>query len=337
MNNNNELLKVENLKITFKQRHGDVTAVDDVSLTINKGRIIGFVGESGCGKSVTSRSFLRIEAPGRIKSGTIEYYPSEHQTIRIDQADPRGAIIRSIRWNDIAMIFQEPMTSLGPMHTIGNQIAEAMTLHLHISKKEAAKQIIEVLLSVGMPRPEQIVDQYPHQLSGGLRQRAMIAMALSCNPKLLIADEPTTALDVTTEAQILALLSERQKALGMAILYISHNLAVISKIAEYVLVMYLGQIVEEAPVDMIFQEPAHPYTRALLASIPQLTSDTKNRLETIKGDIPDPYSRPAGCPFHPRCPQKIGGSCDRVVPAKSQLANGTRVACHLYTSSSKVG
>jgi oligopeptide/dipeptide ABC transporter ATP-binding protein len=223
------------------------------------------------------------------------------------------------------------MTSLGPMHTIGNQISEAIRLHKGSEKKEAMQLAIETLRSVGMPRAEKIVRQYPHQMSGGMRQRAMIAMALSCNPNLLIADEPTTALDVTTEAQILELLIERRQALNMTILYITHNLAVISQIADKILVMYLGRIVEEASTEVLFNNPKHPYTKALLKSIPQIHSDSGAKLEAIEGDITNPFTRPTGCTFHPRCSQSIAGVCDQNVPKMIQLKDSVRVACHLYT------
>jgi oligopeptide/dipeptide ABC transporter ATP-binding protein len=325
------LLETNNLKITFQQRYGLVTAVEDVSFQVKKGKIIGLVGESGCGKSVTCRSFLRIEAPGQLKAGEILFYPSNGKAVHIHKLDPKKNAIRSIRWKEIAMIFQEPMTSLGPMHTIGNQISEAIRLHTNSDKKEAMRLAIESLRSVGMPRAENIVRQYPHQMSGGMRQRAMIAMALSCNPNLLIADEPTTALDVTTEAQILELLNERRQALNMTILYITHNLAVISQIADKILVMYLGRIVEEASTEVLFNYPKHPYTKALLKSIPQIHSDSGEKLEAIEGDIPNPFTRPAGCTFHPRCSQSIAGVCNQTIPKMIQLKDSVRVACHLYT------
>jgi len=231
--------------------------------------------------------------------------------VRLDQLDERGAEIRSIRGNDIAMIFQEPMTSLSPVHTIGDQIMEAIILHQEVDKKEARKRAIDMLDRVGMPKPEQRVDDYPHQLSGGMRQRAMIAMALSCTPSMLIADEPTTAVDVTTEAQILDLMRNLQDDMGMAIMYITHNLGVIAEMCDNVVVMYLGKQVEQAGVDAIFYDPKHPYTQALLRSIPRIGRKSRERLESIKGVVPDPYSIPPGCPFHPRCAQYMPGICDR--------------------------
>jgi peptide/nickel transport system ATP-binding protein len=228
------------------------------------------------------------------------------------------------------MVFQEPMTSLGPMHTIGNQIREAILLHRTTDKREAEQTALQALKSVGMTRSEKVMRQYPHQLSGGMRQRVMIAMALSCEAQLLIADEPTTALDVFTEAQIIELLKEKQASLGMAILYITHNLSVIAGLASAVVVMYLGRIMEKADTETLFRDARHPYTRALMKSIPRVDRDQKERLETIRGGIPDPYDRPKGCVFHPRCPECIPGTCDAVAPRMARLDNGAEVACHLY-------
>ncbi|MEO8245299.1 MAG: ABC transporter ATP-binding protein, partial [bacterium] len=293
------LLEVQDLSLHIGTRDGAVRAADGLSFKIRRGRVLGVVGESGSGKSFTAKGLMRIEQPARIKGGTMTFW-GENGPVRLDQIDPASAEMRAVRWGQIAMIFQEPMTSLGPMHTIGAQIAEAVMLHEKVGKAEAMKRAVEVLASVGMPRAEEAARQYPHQLSGGMRQRAMIAMALSCHPKLLIADEPTTALDVTTEAQILELLEAKQKALGMAILFISHNLAVIAQIADDVVVMYLGKIVEQADVKTLFANPRHPYTRALLRSMPSVDHDPEGRLATIDGAVPDPLARPKGCPFHPR-------------------------------------
>jgi len=330
MSNNNILINIENLKISFWLRQGVVRAVDGVSFQIKQGSVVGLVGESGCGKSVTARSLLRIEAPGKIDDGKIILNTGSDVIIKIHKLTEKSQEIRAIRGNEISMIFQEPMTSFGPMHTIGNQICEAINVHRDISKKDAQRKAIDALKSVGISRPEMVMKQYAHQLSGGMRQRAMIAMALICEPKLLIADEPTTALDVTTEAQILELLMGRQQRMNMAILYISHNLAVISQIADEVVVMYLGQIVEQANVETLFSAPKHPYTQALMKSIPQIKKDSKGKLEVIKGNIPDPYTRPSGCYFHQRCPQFIRGLCDKLVPQMCVLEDGARVACHLY-------
>ncbi len=327
------LIDVKNLKVHFTMREGTVKAVDDVSFSIPRGKTLGVVGESGCGKSVTSRAVLRIVPhPGKIVAGQILFNRNGgSQSIDLAQMDARGQEIRKIRGGEIAMVFQEPMTSLSPVHNIANQIMEAIMLHQDVTKREARAQAIEMLRLVNMPKPEQVIDYYPHQLSGGMRQRAMIAMALSCKPSLLIADEPTTALDVTTEAQILELMRDLQERLGMAILYITHNLGVIAEMTENVIVMYLGKVVERGDVDSIFHDPKHPYTRDLLKSIPKLTGETRGkRLQAIKGMVPDPFSLPKGCSFHPRCTEFIKGVCDAVEPPDVALGNGRFVKCHLY-------
>ena len=338
------MLQVKDLKTYFFLDEGTVRAVDGASFELTRGQTLGIVGESGCGKSVTSQSILRIvPRPGRIVSGEIIYYrrgedgkgpEGATEAVRLDQLDERGPEIRSIRGNDIAMIFQEPMTSLSPVHTIGDQIMEAIILHQEVDKKEARKRAIDMLDRVGMPKPEQRVDDYPHQLSGGMRQRAMIAMALSCHPSLLIADEPTTALDVTTEAQILDLMRNLQDDMGMAIMYITHNLGVIAEMCDDVVVMYLGKQVEQASVDAIFYDPKHPYTQALLRSIPRIGRKSRERLESIKGVVPDPYAIPKGCPFHPRCSKFMPGVCnaDTEVPYV-EVAPHHWVRCHLYGES----
>jgi oligopeptide/dipeptide ABC transporter ATP-binding protein len=336
METNNIILAIKDLKIAFKMRQGIVHAVNGVSFQLRKGKVLGIVGESGSGKSVTARSILRIEAPGKLISGEINFHSENQGDVEIQKLDPKGDSIRSIRWKEIAMIFQEPMTSFGPMHTFGNQIAEVLTLSNKLSKREAQYLAVEGLRSVGMPRPEKVINQYPHQISGGMRQRAMIAMALICNPEILIADEPTTALDVSTEAQILDVLAERQKTLNTSVLYISHNLGVVANISDEVIVMYLGQIVEYAPVSELFNDPKHPYTAALLNSIPNIDKDYKEqKLEVIKGSIPDPYHHPAGCKFHPRCPQFINGLCNMVEPSLLAISLHRYVSCHLYNPSPK--
>jgi peptide/nickel transport system ATP-binding protein len=253
------------------------------------------------------------------------------EQVRLHELDPRGPEIREIRGNEIALIFQEPMTSLSPVHTIGDQIMEAIILHQGVDKQEARKRAIEILSRVGLPKPELRVDAYPHQLSGGMRQRAMIAMALSCTPSMLIADEPTTALDVTTEAQILDLMRKLQRDIGMAIMFITHNLGVIAEMCNEVVVMYLGKQVERADVDSIFYNPKHPYTQALLRSIPRIGRKSRERLESIKGMVPDPYSIPPGCPFHPRCAQYMPGICDRdqEIPFY-QTGEDQWARCYLY-------
>ncbi len=338
------LLEISGLKTHFFLEEGVVRAVDGVDMTIERGRTLCVVGESGCGKSITARSILQIVGPpGRIVEGEILFHRrreeksgngagASYKTEVLDLAamNPRGAQIRAIRGKDIAMIFQEPMTSLGPVHTIGNQIMEAILLHLPVSKDEARERAIEVLRRVGIPKPEQRIDAYPFQLSGGMRQRAMIAMALACNPSLLIADEPTTALDVTTQAQILDLMRELQQDLGMSMMFITHDLGVVAEIADDVAVMYLGYVVERGSVDEIFHAPKHPYTQALLRSIPKLGLRTKSRLDSIRGIVPDPYNRPKGCPFHTRCDFFMPGKCDQILPQRVVVDGGQEVRCLLY-------
>jgi oligopeptide/dipeptide ABC transporter ATP-binding protein len=324
------ILDIEALTIRFHTRQGPVTAVDGLDLSLRRGRVLGLVGESGCGKTVMSRALIRIEAPGKIEAGHIRFLGENGAEVALEAVDPLGSTIRRIRWKEIAMIFQEPMTSFGPQHTIGAQIGEALALHGIASGHELWPAVLACLQSVGMPRPEETARQYPHQLSGGMCQRAMIAMALSCSPSLLIADEPTTALDVSTESQILELLRERQAALGMSILYISHNLGVVAHMAHEVAVMYLGRIVERAPVEILFSSPKHPYARALLRSIPRVDRDCSGPLEVLTGNVPEPFARPGGCSFHPRCPERIAGICDLVVPVPQRLEDGSEVSCHLY-------
>ncbi len=327
------LLEVKDLKTYFFLREGTVRALDGVSFAIDRGEALGVVGESGCGKSVTAQAILRIvPAPGKIVDGEITLYQGATggtTPIRLTELDPHGSRIRAIRGGEIAMVFQEPMTSLSPVHTVGAQIVEAIMLHQSVDRTEARARTIEILSRVGMPRPQQVVDAYPHQLSGGQRQRAMIAMALSCNPSLLIADEPTTALDVTTQAQILDLMRHLQDELGMAIMFITHDLGVIAEMTTRVVVMYLGKVVEEADVDTLFHEPAHPYTRALLNSVPKLGM-TSGALQPIEGSVPDPYNIPRGCPFHPRCPAFMPGKCDVAEPAWTQVGQRHYARCHLY-------
>ncbi len=328
------LLEVKDLKLHFFTGEGVVKAVDGVSFNIRRGKTLCVVGESGSGKSVAARAILQIvHNPGKIVGGTILYHrplPSgDAETVDITKLNPRGSEIRRIRGNEISMIFQEPMTSLSPLYTVGNQIMEAIQLHDVVSKQEARDRAIELLGRVGIPKPEVRVDEYPFRLSGGMRQRCMIAMALSCNPKLLIADEPTTALDVTTQAQILDLMLSLQQDYGMAILFITHDLGVVAEIADDVAVMYLGNVVEQADVDTIFNHPQHPYTEALLRSLPEI-SLTRKRLDAIRGMVPSPYQRPQGCPFHPRCDQAIPGLCDRVVPQPISIGVDHETRCLLY-------
>src|SRR5215207_1040530 len=335
------LLAVRDLKTYFFQDDGLVKAVDGASFNVFEGKTLGIVGESGCGKSVTARSILRIvDRPGRIVGGQI-LLRRDGETAARRRRDAEGAVdlvklkadgaeMRAINGGEIGLIFQEPMTSFSPVHTVGNQIVEAIRLHQTMSPKAARARAIELLRLVGVPRAEGRVDEYAHQLSGGLRQRAMIAMALAADPRLLIADEPTTALDVTTQSQILNLLVDLQERNGMAIMLITHDLGVIAETADDVVVMYLGRVVEEGPVDDIFHAPKHPYTRALLRSIPSVQSTARVKLPTISGSIPHPYNRPAGCPFHPRCPDFMPGTCDREEPELLPVGERQAVSCFLY-------
>ena len=328
------LLSVRNLKTYFMQDEGTVKAVDGVSFDLYPGATLGIVGESGCGKSVTARSILGIvDRPGRIVDGEIRFrrqttFKAAESGTVVDLAKlpTNGPEIRAIRGAEIALIFQEPMSSFSPVHTVGNQIVEAIMLHQHVDRRQARARTIEMLRRVGVSSPEQRVDQLSNQLSGGLRQRAMIAMALSCHPTLLIADEPTTALDVTTQTQILELMRQLQREDGMAIMLITHDLGVVAEMASDVAVMYLGRVVEQAPVDDIFHAPRHPYTQALLRSIPRMRSRSRERLNPISGAVPHPYDRPSGCPFHPRCPH-ANERC-RIEPPAMRELGGARVACH---------
>ncbi|MBI4790591.1 MAG: ABC transporter ATP-binding protein [Chloroflexi bacterium] len=330
-NGSKPLLSVRNLKAYFFQDEGTVKAVDGATFDVHAGKTLGIVGESGCGKSVTAQSILRIvDQPGRIVEGEIVLRRADGREVELTGLHPDGKEIRDIRGADIGLVFQEPMTSFSPVHTVGSQIVEAVQLHMPVSAKEARARAIEALRSVGIPKPERRIDEYAFELSGGLRQRAMIAVALSCNPRLLIADEPTTAPDVTTQAQILDLLRDLQKQRGMAIMLITHNLGVIAEMADDVVVMYLGRVVEEGPVDDIFHSPKHPYTRALLTSIPSIESAPRVKLPTITGSIPHPYNRPTGCPFYPRCEQYMAGTCDKNEPALLAVSEKQKVSCFLF-------
>ena len=313
------LLEVSNLKTVFPTDGGIVHAVNDVSFSIQRGKTVGIVGESGCGKSVTGLSLLQlVPTPGRIAAGAIMFYREEtDEPLDIAQASPRSELMRKIRGNEIAIIFQEPMTSLNPVYTVGDQIAEAIVLHqegkrslldrivMQKTPKWARERAIEMLSRVGIPAPEQRVDEYPHQLSGGMRQRVMIAMALCCAPTLLIADEPTTALDVTIQAQVLTLMQDLQTEFGMAIMLITHDLGIIADMADEVVVMYAGRVVETGTVDDIFYNPLHPYTRGLLNSIPNLKGSQDITLPSISGTVPHPLALPIGCSFQPRCAEQM--------------------------------
>ncbi len=328
------LLEIDDLKTHFFTRDGVVKAVDGVTIDVKPGETVGLVGESGCGKSVTAHTLLRLLPPkvSRIVGGQVRFTRRNGQTVDMTKIDPKGSEIRSIRGNEIAMIFQEPMTSLSPVHTVGSQIAEAIMLHRAANKHDAYLQTVEALKQVGIGNAEQRFFEYPHQLSGGLRQRCMIAMALSCNPRLLIADEPTTALDVTIQAQILELLKKLQADYGMAILMITHNLGVIAEMADRVAVMYMGKVVEMGDSRTIFNQPQHPYTIGLLRSLPRVGKNVKVRLASIPGSVPDPFNLPPGCSFYPRCPAPKRASCQEPVPLQ-ELEPGHWVRCTLYEPS----
>ena len=303
------LLTINNLQTHFFLDEGIVQAVNGVYLEIPSGQTLAIVGESGSGKSVTAFSILQlISPPGRIVGGDIIWH--NRNDLVLTNLPSEGKTMRSIRGHEIAMIFQEPMTSLSPVHTVGNQIMEAVRLHMKTNKNSAKKKVIDIMGRVGIPNPTERFNQYPHQMSGGLRQRAVIAMALSCQPKLLIADEPTTALDVTIQAQILQLMRDLQKDLSMSILLITHDLGVVAEMADFVAVMYSGRIVEQAKVSDIFQYPQHPYTKALLNSIPRPDTTPKTKLRAITGTVPSPFEKIDGCPFHPRCEEFISGDCN---------------------------
>lgn len=328
------LLDVKDLKTHFFTDEGLVKAVDGVNLSLKRGETLCVVGESGCGKSVTARSILRIvPSPGEIVSGEINFRQRNGAAIDLAQVNPKGREIRYIRGGEISMIFQEPMSSLSPVHTIGSQIMEAILLHLPVTKQEARKRAAFLLDLVGIPRPGEQLDAYSFELSGGMRQRAMIAIALACEPQLLIADEPTTALDVTTQANILDLIRELQQATGMAVLFITHDLGVVAEIADEVVVMYLGRDVESGDVDAIFHDPKHPYTRALLQSIPRYDSRENKRLYSIRGTVPHPFDRPSGCPFHPRCDDFIADQCDSIDPHRRMVSPNHNARCLLYSAS----
>ena len=335
-NGHKPILSVRDLQTYFFQDEGTVQAVEDASFDVYRGQTIGIVGESGCGKTVTAKSILRIvEKPGRVVGGEILLRRVENDgqetVLDLAQLSPKGKEIRTIRGSEIALIFQEPMTSLCVVYTIGNQIIETIRLHRDVSKDEARQMAVDLLGLVGIPRPERTVDMYPFELSGGLRQRAMIAMALSCNPSLLIADEPTTALDVTTQAQVLDLLRDLQQERDMAIMLITHDMGVIAEMCEEVVVMYLGNVVESGPAVDVFHDPLHPYTQALLRSIPSVLSPPRTKLPAISGSIPHPYARPSGCSFYPRCKDFQEGQCDQGKPKLIEVEEGRRVRCFNYS------
>ena len=329
------LLSVRDLRVTFQLDEGIVRAVDGVSFDVAPGQVLGIVGESGCGKSVTMRAILHlIDHPGRITGGEI-LFRQDSGMVNLTKLPPRGAQMRALRGAEIALIPQEPMAAFSPVHTVGVQIIEALMLHAPITRKKARDRVVELFHDVGIAMPDQRVDAYSWQLSGGLRQRAMIAMALSCKPRLLIADEPTTAIDVTTQAQVLALLKDLQKKYGTAIIFITHDLGVIAQMAEHVVVMYLGRVMEQGPVDDIFHAPKHPYTRSLLRSIPSMHGTTRTPLPVISGALPHPFNRPSGCPFHPRCADLLAGRCASAVPMLAPVNSRQSASCFLYNESAE--
>ncbi len=325
------LLEVRDLTTHFHTDDGVVRAVNGVSFTVDKQQVVGVIGESGCGKSVTAHSILRLipSPPGRIEAGEIALHRNG-ETVDIAKLPVNGRTLREIRGREIAMIFQEPMRTLTPVYSIGYQIMERTRPFLGLNRREARRHAIDMLHKVDMPDPEHRIDAYPHQLSGGMRQRAMIAMALSCNPKLLIADEPTTALDVTIEAQILDLLQQLQQELHMSMLFITHDLGVLSRIADEVIVMYLGKIVERASKVDLFRNPKHPYTQALFRSIPAMAEAPQAKLEVIAGSVPNPMQVIQGCPFAARCPHATE-ECN-TMPDELEVAPGHAVSCWLYPS-----
>jgi len=325
------LLQVEHLVTSFHTDRGTVKAVDDVSFSVDAGKTLALVGESGCGKSVTALSIMRLipVPPGKITSGRILFDGTD--LLRLSESE-----MRRVRGNKISMIFQEPMTSLNPVFRVGDQIAEVLELHEKLSRKEALDRAVDLLRMVGIPSPETRLRDYPHQMSGGMRQRVMIAMALACNPRLLIADEPTTALDVTIQAQILELMDELRRTTGTAVLLITHDLGVVAETAEHVVVMYAGRVVEEAPVRELFHHPMHPYTQGLLRSIPSLVHEEKRRLEAIPGVVPSLLALPVGCKFNDRC-GFVMPRCHEEEPPLMALQPEHSVRCWLHASPSPQG
>ena len=310
MADNRHILSVRDLVVDFVSDTGTIRALEGVSLDLHAGRVLGVVGESGCGKSLTARAVLRlVDRPGRIVSGQVLLDPGAPDQIDLTALDAESQAMAQVRGGRIGLIFQEPMSALSMHYTVGNQIIEAIRAHGGLGKAAARARAIELLQEVGIPRPETRIDAYPFQLSGGLRQRVGIALALAADPEILIADEPTTALDVTTQAQILALLRRLQRTKSMALMLITHDMGVIAQMADDVAVMYLGRVVEFAPVQQLFSAPRHPYTRALLRSVPNIRALPRERLATIGGAVPHPEQRPTGCAFHPRCPEVIAGRC----------------------------
>lgn len=325
-----DLVTVEDLSIGFDLRELVVPAVESISFSVGTGETLGIVGESGSGKSLSARAILGlVPSGGRVTGGRISYQPEKGEALTITDLPKNGRDIRKLRGAEIAMIFQEPMASLSPVHTIGNQIVTTLRQHTDLNKRAALSRAIELLDQVGMASPAIIAGQYAHQLSGGMRQRAMIAMALSCSPRLLICDEPTTALDATTEAQVVELLMKLQQDLKMGMIFISHNIGLVSEIADRVMVMYLGQSIENGPAGHVLNKPAHPYTRALLNALPAF-ADAGAELASLQGAVPDLIDRPSGCAFHPRCPEYAGNRCENETPGIRVVANQHLARCHLH-------
>ena len=330
---NDILLDVRDLRIVLNSDGDDVHIVDGINFDITPGKVLAVVGESGCGKSVTSQSLLRLLPHElRIASGRINFRdPDTQSTVDLASMPQEGKAIRNIRGNHIAMIFQEPMSSFSLLHTMGNQIGEVIRLHRKTSKAETRVLVIELLDKVGIPDPERAIDQYPYEFSGGMRQRAMIAKALACNPSLLIADEPTTALDVTIQAQILDLMRGLQAEFGMAIIFITHDLGVVAQIADEVAIMYMGRIIEKGPVHEIFHDPRHPYTICLIRAIPKLGDlRAQRQLTPIRGTVPSLFDLPAGCTFHPRCDFFMAGRCDAQLPELTEITPQHFMRCFLH-------
>jgi len=322
------VLEIEDLRVSFYTEEGEVRAVDGVSFAIPRGSIVGLVGESGCGKSVTSYSVLRlIQRPGEIKSGSIRFNSQDGGSVDITSLDEQDDALYHLRGGAISMIFQEPMTALSPVHTVGDQICEAIMLHADAGEEQAEEIAAEMLDKVGIPNARSRLKQYPFEMSGGMRQRVVIAMALACDPEVLIADEPTTALDVTIQAQIIRLIKSLQRDLGTSTLLITHDLGVVAQLVDHIAVMYLGRIVEQGDVRTVMKDPRHPYTMGLLESLPGLALE-KERLSSIKGSVPSLAERPPGCPFHPRCPHAEPGVCDSGDPPELlPVGEGRMLAC----------
>ena len=333
-----DLLSLHDLHVHFHTTLGTVRAVNGVSLRVPRNHVMGLVGESGCGKSVTARAVLRIiPPPGRIENGRVLYHPPDGGAVDLALLSPTGRQLRAIRGRRVAMTFQEPMTCLSPVHRIGLQITEAIRAHEPVSRTEARERAVALLADLGMPNPERQLDAYTFELSGGMRQRAMIAVALAANPELLIADEPTTAVDVTIQARIMELLRSLQQSHAMSVLFISHDLNLVAEMSEQIAVMYLGKIVERGDAGEVYRRPRHPYTKMLMACVPHHTSARKTPLQTIEGTVPDARRLPRGCPFSARCSEFMPGVCDRSMPALTAVGDDHEVACFLHSDQAEGG